>query len=292
MATDSLRSMRTFSDAERTWRRHSGPRAPEEPDAPCLDFRRPLLYGTAGHLAGLFKSAGDQRTSWPGSLPAAWIQGHGHAQVFGWIGSFVLGIGFYSQPTRGRSVLRIPLACFVFWTSGVAMRWAASIYGWHWRTLFAVSASFERLRFSCSLLQRHATNCRTGEGQAGEAADGALDGLCSLEHGGAFRRWSSSILLNALKLAIGGTDRRLSPRLRSEVPRASCLGIPCACGLGIFRAMAAHVPGDFEARRAPVSHCARSSTWRACCCGVSGWAQSRRQFCLPRAQLQSCSHCV
>jgi uncharacterized membrane protein len=80
-----------------------------------------------------------------GALPAAWIQGHGHAQVFGWIGSFVLGIGFYSQPARGRSVLRIPPACFAFWTSGVAMRWAASIYGWHWRSLFAVSASFETI---------------------------------------------------------------------------------------------------------------------------------------------------
>jgi len=38
-----------------------------------------------------------------GSLPAPWIQGHGHAQVFGWIGSFILGIGFYSQPAHGRS---------------------------------------------------------------------------------------------------------------------------------------------------------------------------------------------
>ena len=35
-----------------------------------------------------------------GNLPAAWIQGHGHAQVFGWIGSFILGIGFYSQPSH------------------------------------------------------------------------------------------------------------------------------------------------------------------------------------------------
>lgn len=78
-----------------------------------------------------------------GALPAAWIQGHGHAQVFGWIGSFILGIGFYSQPTRGRSVLRIPLACFALWTSGVAMRWVANIYGWHWRTLFPISAGFE-----------------------------------------------------------------------------------------------------------------------------------------------------
>ncbi|MGA9062614.1 MAG: hypothetical protein WB341_13220 [Terracidiphilus sp.] len=78
-----------------------------------------------------------------GSLPAAWIQGHGHAQVFGWIGSFVLGIGFYSQPARGRSVLRIPIACFALWISGVAMRWIASMYGWHWRALFSISAGFE-----------------------------------------------------------------------------------------------------------------------------------------------------
>ncbi|MGB8028704.1 MAG: hypothetical protein WCF30_03480 [Terracidiphilus sp.] len=77
------------------------------------------------------------------SLPAAWIQGHGHAQVFGWIGSFILGIGFYSQPSHGRSVVRIPLACFVLWTSGVAMRWTASIYGWHWRLVFPISAGFE-----------------------------------------------------------------------------------------------------------------------------------------------------
>ena len=28
-------------------------------------------------------------------LPAAWMEGHGHAQMFGWIGSFILGIGFY-----------------------------------------------------------------------------------------------------------------------------------------------------------------------------------------------------
>ena len=77
------------------------------------------------------------------SLPAAWIQGHGHAQVFGWIGSFILGIGFYSQPSHGRSVVRVPLTCFVLWTSGVAMRWTASIYGWHWRLLFPISAGFE-----------------------------------------------------------------------------------------------------------------------------------------------------
>jgi hypothetical protein len=78
-----------------------------------------------------------------GTLPAAWMEGHGHAQMFGWIGSFILGIGFYSQPAHGRSAIGVPRACFVLWTSGVALRWVANIYGWHWRALFPVSAAFE-----------------------------------------------------------------------------------------------------------------------------------------------------
>ena len=78
-----------------------------------------------------------------GTLPAAWMEGHGHAQVFGWIGSFILGIGFYSQPSHGRSVIRLPLSCYILWTSGVALRWFANIYGWHWRALLPVSAGFE-----------------------------------------------------------------------------------------------------------------------------------------------------
>jgi len=78
-----------------------------------------------------------------GGLSPSWIQGHGHAQVFGWIGSFILGIGFYSQPTRGKSTTRIPLLCFVLWSVGVALRWTASIYGWHWRVAVPLSAALE-----------------------------------------------------------------------------------------------------------------------------------------------------
>ena len=36
------------------------------------------------------------------SVSAAWIQAHGHAQIFGWIGTFILGIGFYSIPKLRR----------------------------------------------------------------------------------------------------------------------------------------------------------------------------------------------
>jgi uncharacterized protein involved in response to NO len=76
-------------------------------------------------------------------LPAAWMQGHGHAQVFGWIGSFILGIGFYSQPAKSRLGARLQQICFILWTVGVALRWFTSIYGWHWRIMLPVSAGME-----------------------------------------------------------------------------------------------------------------------------------------------------
>ena len=77
------------------------------------------------------------------SLPQAWFQGHGHAQAFGWIGSFILGIGFYSQPARGRWAIRAQALCLAMWISGVALRWTASIYGWHWRSVLPLSAALE-----------------------------------------------------------------------------------------------------------------------------------------------------
>src|SRR3954447_20432034 len=46
------------------------------------------------------------------NLPSAWMEGHGHAQIFGWIGSFILGIGFYSQPAKTRDHSRLQIVCF------------------------------------------------------------------------------------------------------------------------------------------------------------------------------------
>jgi uncharacterized protein involved in response to NO len=99
-----------------------------------------------------------------GTLSPAWMEGHGHAQMFGWIGSFILGIGFYSQPARGKSALRIPMTCFALWTSGVALRWFANIYGWHWRELFVISAAAELLTVLLFLsAARHHKLPATGE---------------------------------------------------------------------------------------------------------------------------------
>ena len=65
------------------------------------------------------------------SVSAAWIQAHGHAQIFGWIGTFILGIGFYSLPKLRRAQafgLSVVGVAWGLWTSGVALRWLANVY--------------------------------------------------------------------------------------------------------------------------------------------------------------------
>src|SRR5512140_2845312 len=64
-----------------------------------------------GTLLGFFIRMAISAHHGLGAMPPSWMEGHGHAQMFGWIGSFILGIGFYSQPSR-RSGLRVPIACF------------------------------------------------------------------------------------------------------------------------------------------------------------------------------------
>jgi len=64
------------------------------------------------------------------ALPA-WIQAHGHAQIFGWIGTFILGIGFYSLPKLRRiHPLELSAVCGTWglWTSGVTLRWLTNVY--------------------------------------------------------------------------------------------------------------------------------------------------------------------
>lgn len=83
-------------------------------------------------------------------LPPAWLQAHGHAQVFGWIGTFVIGIGYYSLSKMGGLK---PVAVSRGWTSwalwsvGVTLRWVANVTELHWRVLLPVSAALELLGY-------------------------------------------------------------------------------------------------------------------------------------------------
>src|SRR5207248_2922744 len=81
-----------------------------------------------------------------GTASPGWIQAHGHAQIFGWIGTFILGIGYYSIPKLRRVkpfALWAPWTSWGLWTAGVSLRWISGVYEWHWRTLLPLSAVLE-----------------------------------------------------------------------------------------------------------------------------------------------------
>jgi len=106
-----------------------------------------LFPGTLLGVWNLLQISGRSHGS---SISASWLQAHGHAQVFGWVGSFLLGIGFYSIPKlreRATGVIRAAWACWGLWTLGVGIRWAATVYGWEWRTLVPASGAVEFAAF-------------------------------------------------------------------------------------------------------------------------------------------------
>jgi uncharacterized protein involved in response to NO len=106
-----------------------------------------LFPGTLLGVWNLLQISGRESV---GLISPAWLQAHGHAQVFGWIGSFLLGIGFYSIPKlrdSGTRVIRAAWVCWAMWTIGVAIRWTATVYLWKWRVLVPASSVFELLAF-------------------------------------------------------------------------------------------------------------------------------------------------
>ncbi len=83
-------------------------------------------------------------------LDPAWIQAHGHAQIFGWIGSFILGIGFYSLSKMGgmaRFAVSRSWMSWACWTAGVLLRWITNLWQWQWRWTLPVSAVLELVGF-------------------------------------------------------------------------------------------------------------------------------------------------
>ncbi len=106
-----------------------------------------LLPGTFLGVWNLIKISSREAVN---SVSPAWIQAHGHAQLFGWVGTFILGIGFYSIPKLRKLK---PFALWKGWLSlalwivGVTSRWFANVYPWHWRVLLPLSAALELLAF-------------------------------------------------------------------------------------------------------------------------------------------------
>ncbi len=102
-----------------------------------------LFPGTLIGVLNLIQIAGKQSTD---AAATQWIQAHGHAQLFGWIGTFILGIGFYSIPNLRRVCSKNFFEgwlCLALWAPAVLLRWYAVFTGIAWKTLLPLSAILE-----------------------------------------------------------------------------------------------------------------------------------------------------
>ncbi len=107
-----------------------------------------LLPGTFLGVLNLLAISSHQAAD---SVSPSWIQAHGHAQIFGWIGTFILGIGFYSIPKLRRLnsfALSAVWSSWALWTIGVTLRWLTSVYQWEWRAFLPLSAALELAAFA------------------------------------------------------------------------------------------------------------------------------------------------
>jgi uncharacterized protein involved in response to NO len=106
-----------------------------------------LLPGTFLGVWNLVSISGRQSLT---GLSPSWLQAHGHAQIFGWIGTFIIGIGYYSLSKMGRLM---PFAVsrgwtsWAIWTGGISLRWVANVSEWNWRVLLPVSAALQLIAF-------------------------------------------------------------------------------------------------------------------------------------------------
>jgi hypothetical protein len=105
------------------------------------------------------------------AVSAASIQAHGHAQLFGWAGTFIIGISLYTLPKfRGSMCRSIPLAWAMWgmWTAGVALRWYAGIAQRALPAAFRVSAGLELAVAALLVWQCSRAGERHAKGQAWE----------------------------------------------------------------------------------------------------------------------------
>lgn len=124
-----------------------------------------LLPGTFLGVWNLLSISGRHGSA----IAASWIQAHGHAQMFGWIGTFILGIGFYSIPKMtGRAAQSASLGriAWALWTLGVILRWASGFYQLYWRAALPLSAVLELSAFVifCVAVRSHGAGGRQTEG--------------------------------------------------------------------------------------------------------------------------------
>jgi hypothetical protein len=107
-----------------------------------------FFMAAPGTLLGVWNLLGISSRRELAAISTAWIQAHGHAQFFGWVGSFIIGISLYTLPKfRGAATRSIPLgwAMWAIWSAAVALRWIAGVQSTVHPNSFRASAGCELL---------------------------------------------------------------------------------------------------------------------------------------------------
>jgi NnrS protein len=102
-----------------------------------------LFLALPGTLVGVWNLLAISAARQASRAPALWVQAHGHAQLFGWVGSFMIGICLYAAPKfRGGAVRSLLVGWLMFglWTSATAAHWAAVLWLWRWRQMLTLAA--------------------------------------------------------------------------------------------------------------------------------------------------------
>lgn len=101
-----------------------------------------------GTLLGVWNLLGISSRHQAEAVSAVWIQAHGHAQLFGWVGTFILGISLYTVPKfRGGMTRSVPVGWLMLamWFVALAARWSTGVWEAGWRVAWPVSAALELL---------------------------------------------------------------------------------------------------------------------------------------------------
>lgn len=125
-----------------------------------------------GTVLGVWNLVGISSQREVASISSAWIQAHGHAQFFGWVGTFIIGISLYTLPKFRGSICRsIPIgwAMWVMWTAGVGARWFAGVQRDVHQTTFHIAAALELAVGLLLIWQCTAAGAKHRMGQAWEA---------------------------------------------------------------------------------------------------------------------------
>jgi uncharacterized protein involved in response to NO len=104
-----------------------------------------------GTLLGVWNLISISEHQASNAVSPAWIQAHGQAQLFGWVGTFILGISLYSLPKfRGHPLKHFGAAWIVWasWTAGVTWRWWVGVSARNWRPGLVASGVLELVAYA------------------------------------------------------------------------------------------------------------------------------------------------